>query len=383
MAGGDTDILIFVEDPGAANVVVDLPRALSKMNLTAQIVAAGHAGPYLAAMGGAHDDAGTATAAALMDAYAPRLVLAGTSENPETLGLALIAEAKRRGLASVGFADGPAMADYRFRGRAGDPLAFAPDWVLVPDDATARRFRELGLEPGRVIACGHPYFDRVRDTGRALARRGRAAVRADTFPEAPADGRAVVVFLAEISDGLIPAAFERGGDYTLAGRGGSDRRTDIVLEEVLDAAAPIRPRPYVVLRLHPKNDEWEFAAYAGEIDFISRGGQPLEAVFAADLVIGMTTSLLFEAALMGCPALSVIPRPIEAEWQTGIGLGIVRAVHTRDALRNILPAAIADPARAMGAPAEKVIQFGAIGRMADFLAGLLAEGSRPAGGGDD
>lgn len=377
MAGGTTDILIFVEDPGAANSIVDLPDALAKRGLKAATVAAGHAGPYLAQLGARFAEADDSEdAAALLDAYRPRLVLAGTAENLDTVGLKLIAEAKRRRVASVGFVDGPASAEYRFRGRGADPLGFAPDRLLVPDELTRRRFLKLGLAADRILDCGHPYYDRVRAAGRELRRLGRDAVRGQVFPDSP-KGRPVVVFLAEVSDGLIPGAFQRGDDYTLLGRGSTDERTLIVLEEVLDALAPVRSRPYVVLRLHPKNRPSEFAAYRREIDFVSQGGVALEAAFAADLVIGMTTGLLFEAAIIGRATLSVIPRPIEAGWLTGIGLGVIPSVHTRDALRDILPAAIADPARVMGRPAEKVIQFGALDRMADFLAVLVAGGGRP------
>lgn len=381
MAGDTTDILIFVEDPGAANSIVDLPGALANRGLKAATVAAGHARPYLAQLGGRFTEADDSedAAAALLDAHRPRLVLAGTSENPDTLGLKLIAEARQRGVASVGFVDGPASAEYRFRGRGVDPLGFAPDRLLVPEDLTRRRFLKLGLAADRVVDCGHPYYDRVRAEGRNLARIGQAAIRARVLPEAPAlapGGQPVVAFLAEVSEGLIPGGFQRGNDYTLAGRGGSDKRTDIVLEEVLDALAAVQRRPYLVLRLHPKNRESEFATYRREIDFISQGGVALETAFAADLVVGMTSILLFEAAIIGRAALSVVPRPIEAEWLTGVGLGVIPAVHTRKALRDILPTAVADPARIMGTPAEKVIQFGALDRMADFLAGLVAGGGR-------
>jgi len=385
MAGGTTDILIFVEDPSAASSIVELPGALAKRGLTAVTVAAGQAREYVALLGGrfvdADDAAGDATA--LLDSHRPRLVLAGTVANPDTLGLKLIAEARRRGIASVGFVDGPASAEYRFRGRGADPLGFAPDRLLVSDDRTRRRFLKLGLAVEQVVDCGHPYYDRVLAEGERLKRLGQAAVRARVLPAAPAPafpsapgGRPVVVFLAEVLEGPAPGAFQRGDDYTLGGRGTSDRRTQIVLEEVLDALAAVEPRPYVALRLHPRNREQEFAAYRREIDFVSHGGPGLEVVFASDLVIGMTTVLLFEAAIIGCATLSVIPRPIEIEWLNGTALGITPAVHTREALRDILPAAIADPARVMGTSAQKVLRFGALDRTADFVAGLLAGSGR-------
>lgn len=376
MSGGGkdrTDVLIFVEDPGAVNAVVDLPRALAASGLKTQTVAAGHAVEYLASFGADFTEPDSAAdAAALIDAHNPRMVFSGTSENPDTLGLKLIAEARKRGLANVGFLDGPASADHRFRGSGDAPLAFAPEWILVPDAMTRNRYQALGHPVERIVDCGHPYFDRVRVTAAKLAKRGKAAVLAEVLPDAPPD-RPVVVFLAEISTSLAPEELRRSPEYTLHGRGGSNLRTQIVLEEVLDAVALIEPRPYFVLRLHPKNSADEFDAYDPEIDSLSHSGLAADLVYAADLVIGMTTILLFEAALMGCPTLSITPKPSETEWLTSIGLGITPSVHTRDDLREILPRALADPGQVMGTPPGEVLNFGALERMADFISGLLAD----------
>jgi len=367
-----TDVLIFIEDPGAANGLADLPGALGERGISATVLAAGHAVDYLAFFETPFTAVDAAEGPAfLLDRHAPRAIVTGTSENPDTAALPLIAEAHRRGLATVAFVDGPASAEYRFRGKGREPLAFAPDWILAADSVTASRFRGLGHPGDHVIECGHPYFDRVRKVGDALTREGPDVVRARVLPDAPAD-RPVVAFLTEISDGLAPADHVRSAAYTLAGRGDNDQRCHIVLEELLDALAPLTPRPYLVLRLHPKNTSQEFALYAREVDHISEGGSAAEVVFAADLVVGMTSILLFEAALMECPVLSVVPRPEETQWLTAIGLGIVPAVHTRDALRATLTNAIAKPDRIMGTPASEVIHFGALERVCDFVADLLA-----------
>jgi len=366
-----TDILIFVEDPGAANGFVDLPDTLKAEGITASMLATGHAVDYLQSMGSDfHQLDPSATAETLLDAWTPKMVLVGTAENKETLGLKLIEEARRRGVPSTGFVDSPANTEYRFRGTGVDPLGFAPDFLLVPDPLTAKQFEALGHPPDRIETSGHPYFDRVRAQGQKLERRGRDSVRADVLPEALI-GRLVVVFLAEISDGLNPDEFRRSPNYTLQGRGQSDERTLIVLEEVLDALSAMTPKPYIVLRLHPKNTEDEFAPYSAEIDCLSQSGSADEVVFAADLVVGMTTTLLFEAALMGRPTLSVTPRSSESEWLSSIGLGITPAVHTREALKESLNILLIDPDGIKGKNLGEVINFGALDRMADFLGSLL------------
>ncbi len=373
MANRQTDVLIFVEDPGAANYVAGMPNVLAERGCTARIVATGHAAPQLRGLECAYIEVDEGLdAARVIDDYTPRLVVSGTSENPDTLGLKLISEARRRGLPSVGVVDGPASADRRFRGGGDEPLGFAPDWIVVADGPTRRSFIEAGHPEPRVVECGHPHFDRVVEERRQLAARSTGAVRRDVLADAPPD-RPVWVFLAEVSDGLDPAQHRRRPDYTLAGRDGSDKRVDIVLEEFLDALSGLDPRPYVVLRLHPKNDVDEFAAYNGEIDRVSRTEPAHALVFAADLVVGLTTILLFEAAVLGCPTLAIVPRQSETAWLTSVGLGLTQAVWTREDLRRTLAAALNEPETLRGKPPQEMISFGALDRVADVVEDILAE----------
>lgn len=330
------DVLVFVEDPGAAGYAADLPAALEAEGVRARMLARGSAEGYLRERGHAVPAVPEGLAAdALLDAVRPRLVVVGTSENPDTLGLALVDAARARGIGTVGLVDAFPNAAHRFRGRGERPLAHAPDWLAVPDEWTREAFLELGVPPARTVVCGHPQYDRVRAVGGELAREGREAVRARVLPDA--GGRPVVVFVAEISTGLDPEQFRRSAAYTLHGRGGSAGRTEVVLEELLDALRLIDPRPYLVLRLHPKNSAEEFAAYAGEIDLVSAGGSALELVYAADLVVGMTSMLLLEAEILGSPTLAVVPRAVERDWLPSIRRGGTPCVETRAALRDALP----------------------------------------------
>ena len=153
----------------------------------------------------------------------------------------------------------------------------------------------------------------MRTSGAGSTPLGRSALRAKLFPNCPAESP-TLVFLGERSGGLAAEWMVRGPEYKLAGRGSDDRRTNIVLEEVLDAAKILSSRPYFVLRLHPKNDPQEFAAYFAEIDQVSRDEPALDIVYAADAVVGLSTILLCEAAFLGRPVLSVLPRASEREW---------------------------------------------------------------------
>ncbi len=301
----------------------------------------------------------------------PGLVVVGTAEDRDTFGLALVAAARARRTPSVGVVDGPAYPDERFRGQGASPLSFAPDRVLVPDEATRRSFVALGMAEDAVIAAGHPLFDRMRSERARLDREGQAAVRRRALP-AVRDGLPVLVFLAEISDGYRPELYRRHAGYRLAGRGGASSRTPLVMEEFLDASRALDA--YRVLRLHPKNSKDEFAAYTGEFDAISAGGAPHELIYAADLVVGMTTMLLVEAALLGRPTVSIVPDPAEAGWLPTASCGLTPVIDRREDLAPALRAALRT--RPDQAVIDRMLPAGAQDRVADIFVAMLKEGAR-------
>lgn len=359
-------ILLFVEDPGAANAMLGLPKVLSGRGIEAHVVATGAAELFLEnKLDGFAKLVPETTADALMDSVRPAAVLVGTSENPKTLGLTLVDAARRRGLPTAGFVDAFPNASFRFRGLSDDPLAHCPDFVLVPDDWTKSAFLALGLEERRIAVTGHPHYDGVLSKAEELDREGRAAVRARVLRNAPPDVQ-VVIFAAEISTGFDPDQFRRSHAYTLEGRGTRHGRTEIVVEELLDAVRALRPKPHFVLRLHPKNTLEEFGDLVREFDSMSQSGSALEVVYAGDLVIGMTSTILVEANLLKRRTLSVVPRPLEREWLPTIRAGLTPAATTRDELRRELAAWASNPDR----PVTPFVGPGALDRTVNLLAEL-------------
>jgi hypothetical protein len=112
---GCVDVLIAVEDPGAANFVLELPAALERAGLSSHILACGHAGRYLGDRQVACEEYPSGLSAReLVDRRAFRLLLAGTSQNPDSPVLALIDECARRGVPAIAFVDMAADANLRF-----------------------------------------------------------------------------------------------------------------------------------------------------------------------------------------------------------------------------------------------------------------------------
>lgn len=373
MAG--PEIPIYVEDPGAANMVLGLAAALNDLGIRPRLLAGGAAEAYLQARKETPEPAPSAGLGTMLTPKTAACVI-GTSENPDTPAFALAVEARALGIPTVCLIDGPANADRRLRGRSSDALSHLTDWLLVADETTRHAFAALNVDTGRIRVVGNPALDEVRKEGDALAGRGRAAVRRDVFPNLP-DGAPLILFLTELSDGLDPEQFRRSPDYTLHGRGETDGRTEIVLEEVLQAAARVAPDAVVALRLHPKTPAEMYAAYGDEIAAISEGGSAYQALFAADLVVGLSTALLSEAALLGCPVLSVLPRTCEVAWLAGGESGLVPHVSTRHNLYGALAHALTDPEGFRATRQEGAVRPAAAPRIARALA-AIASGNTPA-----
>ena len=264
---------------------------------------------------------------------APALLVVGTSENPRAKAFPLVHAARRRGIPTLGIVDAAACVAYRFRGLTDNPLAHVPDRLAVCDDAAREAFAALGLAPGRVTVVGWPQADRALAARRRLDAEGRERVRLRVL--GPDCGqRLVVTFATELSAGLDPAVGRRDASWTLAGR---DRggRTETVLEELLDALKGFPQRPWLLLKLHPKNADANYDAYRGEVDAVHRG-DPFEVMYASDICVGMTSIFLFEAACMGVPTLSVTPCAAEWQWLASVGLGLTRTACERASLRRQL-----------------------------------------------
>lgn len=370
-------ILLFAEDPGAVNCIAPLAHELIHRGRIPLLLSAGHANILFC-------ERGLVALPIMNEMHAvgmmPRLpggrVVVGTSENPDSPGFALIAAARDAGVPSFGVIDSAANAAFRFRGTTSEALAYAPDWLLVPDQWTAQEYRGLGFPAARIVEVGHPQYDRVAVARATLARRDRSELRGRLYPRAPR-GAPIVVFVSEISTGLDPRQYQVSADYTLHGRGVARDRSAIVVEELLDALNALHADglldPYLVLRRHPKEQDEALAAYLPHFDLVSRGGDPLELIYAADLAVGMSSMLLIEAHLLGVPTLSIVPRIIERDWLPTVRAGVTPCAtdrHTvREWLRTWLAARPEHAALVDAPPPPHSRSSSSAARMADFVSG--------------
>lgn len=330
-------ILLYADDPGAANYLAPIARALEGKR-PAQFIVDSALRSFIMDRGIACSIRQETAPDRLL--HGADLLVVGTSENPDCFGHQLTIVARQSGCTSLGVIDMQVNAARRFKGRSAAPLAFAPDYLAVPDQGSSDAFTALGFPTERVFLCGHPLYDDVRERRRQFERTPPA--RAAVFPEARA-GAPIWLFIGEGVDQLDPPVSFRSSGYTLHGRGDTDFRGAIVLEEIVAAAASQPVRPWIVLRLHPKNQLEEFAPCLSGVDAVSSEGDPLPLLWTADLVFGMTSMLLLEAALLGRPHLSVLPRGEEREWLATLPSGVTPTVTTAAELTAQLAAGVTPP----------------------------------------
>ncbi len=356
-----TDVLIFVEDPGAANMAMDLPGILTESGCQVTLLATNHAVDYLDARHVAFQpvlcgiDAGR-----VLEGYAPKLLAVGTSENQDSIGLDLIDEARVRNIPVIAMVDMACNAERRFRGRGNQALAHAPDRLVVPDTTTRNVFVALGFPEEHIALLGHPQYDKAWRRRHELEQVSARARRE----------RPRWVFVAEGFDQLHPEASRRTPEYTLSGRGDTDWRTGIVLEEILDSIAGISPRPDIVVRLHPKLAKEDFSQWANEVS-LDDSTDPLACVWEADAVLGMTSMLLLEAAILGRPTLSILPRQAERDWLGPLVSGHVASVYDRASLDAALfHLSLGD---VPGVPPERWVRPNAAQRISDHLLSMIRQ----------
>lgn len=332
------DVLIFAEDPGAANYVANIPAELSKIGVRTTLFADGLARKYFKNNCISYQDVNLINPEELLSSeFKYKLVLLGTSENEESFGFKLLTLARINNIPTVAVVDASMNEKYRFKGTSDNSLEHVPDWLVVTDKWTKDKYRELGFSENRIVVLGHPHYDKITSILSEYDCIGCNEMRNRVIGNHNIGNRKLVVFISEGSENNAKWDTQRmSGNYTLKGWGRSAGRTEIVLEEVISSIQAMREDVYFVLRLHPKDKMEEYIIYKDHIDCFSYDDNPLELVYSSDLVVGLTSMLLTEAILLKKRVLSVVPRRTEGLWLPSVRNGDTECVYTRDKLKNAI-----------------------------------------------
>jgi hypothetical protein len=329
-------ILCFAEDPGAANCFIGLTKALEHTHSKVLIMATKLSREYF----NQRNEPSTLVSHFSemhrnISDFNPTKIITGTSENRKSLSLALIKYGQRMKIPTLGYVDSPANSEFRFSGTTGNPSAYLPDKILVADSVTHANFTKLGIGKNKIVVIGNPYYDWLIQEVDTNKKRYLIANKKKYF-NLPDKNTKIITIVSEKSFNYKMGDLKLNRYSDLVGRGTSNQRTNIIIEEIIDYCKCLDPKPYLILRIHPKDEIKNYKKYFKELDRISANESPLKTILASDVIIGLTTSLLVEATILGKRTLSVLINPEEANLLYGIQSGIVPCATSRKALRRAL-----------------------------------------------
>jgi hypothetical protein len=224
------------------------------------------------------------------------LLVTGTSLNALQVEKKFVTAARMEGISSLGVLDFYANYLERFSDQRG-PFSCLPDRVAVMDEFSRAQMLSLGAARERIVVTGQPAFDRLAK----MRRLSRAAARKSARV---APGETLVTFISQ------PMIEMYGQDPASPRFPGYDQHT-VLLEvlAVLETLAARGSKLVLAVRIHPREDAGWFETLRSKNVRIQcqTDDEALNAILASDLVIGMTSTMLFEAISLGCITLSLQP----------------------------------------------------------------------------
>lgn len=307
--GNRKNVLLFAEDPGGANFIRYLPEAIKTYGMEPVLFASGTAIIFLRERGYKCHSLPDGQEEKLLKKLSPVFVIVGTAANPEAVSHSLVDISKALAIPTIGVVDAVMSAPIRFKGKTNNPLAHVPDWLFVPDKTTADGYVSLGYNKNNISVTGHPHHHYVSTWAKELSHKDHKTIRSRLF-SSDIENKKVIIFAAEPPIPLENISPQHG---TIKGWGDTTERTHVALQALIDIVQKDRNKYFIVLRLHARNERKLFDQYMNDVDLISVGGEALELVAASDVVVGLTSSLIIEAAVMGWPTISVVMNENDAK----------------------------------------------------------------------
>ena len=241
-----------------------------------------------------------------------KILLVGTGENKNTPAFKLVKYAKSLKIKTVSIIDAPTSLASRYKGHSKNIFENKTDFILASHYEIKKELISLGLSNKQIFLCRHPYYDIIEEKKIELSQL--SYINKINNLKISSSNQKVIIFLCEVSTGLNADEFLKSKKYSLKGKKTSIFRTHVVIDELIDVLSSYEKNVLLILRLHPKDKINEYLKYEKYVSFFSQKEDAHDLIFSADLIIGMTTNLLVEAAIMNKKVLSIVPRKEELHW---------------------------------------------------------------------
>ena len=289
----------------------------------------------------------------MLSAFEPDVLLLGTSVNKREDEKVFLKSARTLGIPSIAVLDFWSNYHGRFATRpAPSPLDALPDRIAVMDGSAARDLEALGIPSDRIAVTGQPAFDRLHETppspGEIRSLRESMGCGSD---------QRLVLFASQpfrelaTQHGMAPVPFD---EIDLA-------QTVLASVHEIDACLWIRP--------HPREASAKFRPLADQGAIVATTGSSIQALHAADDVVGMSSVFLLEAGILGKRVLSLQPGvndggPLPL---ARLGLGTVITHHGCDAAIREWFTATPQTHERLPQPSDRAFLPGAAARVVDEI----------------
>ena len=279
------------------------------------------------------------------------LLLAGTSVNRYEFEKRFICAASAQGIPSLALLDFWSNYSMRFSDASGN-LAFLPDRIAVMDELARNEMIAEGIPPARIAITGHPALDSLSGIRTTFASEKRLRIR-ESLGVGEADW--LVLFASQ------PPGFDESEPDPLP-PWQDRRRIAANLSAALQQAGKIHGRKTrLLIRPHPRENSDIFDEMKQKSVIVEKNGDRHELILCADVVAGMNTMLLVEAAHLGRPTLSLRPHlPLPDPFppnRSGLILPVYREEDLAPALESLLLGKAVEALPDSGEAAAKVAEL--------------------------
>jgi hypothetical protein len=359
-----------VGDYGGAEAVVPALVALANRGALGSVVAAPTAWTVLERAGIAFSPyAATDVAAAVASCFEgepPSLVLTTTSWGDDRLEPSILEAARSREIPTVSVID--FWSNYRQRFETAGGLLL-PTWIALPDESARAAAVAEGLPEDRLVVTGNPHYETLVQRYQHFDREERLAFRERVGVPRQAT---LTLFVSQ----PIRALYGRSLGY-------DEAETLVLVRDAMEQVADWIGHPVTLaVRAHPRDPGASVPGSTGKVSVRPAvGDDGLAWALAADLVVGMTSALLLQAALLGSRVVSVQPNLRGADPLPSNRLGLSDAVYQPEEVASVLYRALARPAHGQpnrSAQRIKTAVNGATLRLLDLVVAAANQSSAAA-----
>ncbi|MDD4979788.1 MAG: hypothetical protein PHC54_00750 [Candidatus Omnitrophica bacterium] len=268
-----------------------------------------------------------AAAVNLLKEISPIAIVCGTTRyhSPERL---LIIAARKLGIRSIVILDEWFNYYFRFQKEDGE-LSYLPDIICCQDEKARNEAAAEGIPLDRLFITGNP----------SLSIFTFDAEKFLTTPPAPPDfiqdkPKPIIAFLHETHS--VDYSSSPGESGLLGQFIGYTEHT--VRQDIFDALRKIGKSCTVIEKLHPSYQRGELAPLGdGVVGWLTiLKADLLSLLWHSDLVVGMRSMALLEAAILGCLVVSYQPHLIGPQLCTAVRLNIIKSIYDKNNLYDWL-----------------------------------------------